>query len=452
MYGVRTDEVAIDALEAELHAVVDVAMAHLQKAGIYKGATKRNKETGLVEVTWSKNLTYVRELVSAALGEAAPRSEPSTTFPDGQVKTDEDTLLATGHPDLKVLAEVGTDNTTLAKWVPALRGLIKKGNTKTYEQKGLRIPGGWVISPSWNALVASGRTSCERPAFQQPARKGGVRPCVVPRPGFVFASVDYGFIEMVCWAQVCFDLFGFSDLRDAINADMDPHLLLASDLHKVSYEQALADKKAGAPWVKPKRQISKIGNFGFMGGLGAAKFLSYAKSNGYEGELTLDDSEHLKQTWRNRWSESYRYFRYMSQLSDAAMGPFQVVLERTGFVRGGCDFKSGCNTLFQGLAARGAKEAMFRITEECYLDESSELYGSRPVLFLHDEFILEVPEERLAAHNATLRLQELMVEGMRKFTPDVKVKAEPTLMRRWYKEAEPVWGADGILDVWEPKA
>ena len=72
--------------------------------------------------------------------------------------------------------------------------------------------------------------------------------------------------------------------------------------------------------------------------------------------------------------------------------------------------------------------------------------------FLHDEFILEVPAHREKAHLASERVQALMVEGMQRFVPDVPIKAEPTLMDRWYKEAEPVYGADGVLELWKPKA
>ena len=45
-------------------------------------------------------------------------------------------------------------------------------------------------------------------------------------------------------------------------------------------------------------------------------------------------------------------------------------------------------------------------------------------------------------------IQTIMVESMRTLTPDVKVKAEPALMFRWAKSAEPYF-ADGILIPWE---
>ena len=102
---------------------------------------------------------------------------------------------------------------------------------------------------------------------------------------------------------------------------------------------------------------------------------------------------------------------------------------------------------------------MFLLQQECYTGKSelwkgegvSPLYGCRMVAFIHDEFVLEVPEALHLAQAAVARLVEVMVEGMALYVPDVPIKAEPTLMRRWYKEAEPVWGPDGKLLVWEPK-
>jgi hypothetical protein len=47
-------------------------------------------------------------------------------------------------------------------------------------------------------------------------------------------------------------------------------------------------------------------------------------------------------------------------------------------------------------------------------------------------------------------MSEAMVDAMRPYTPDVLVRAEPALMRRWSKAAELV---DGKLVVWDdPRA
>lgn len=460
-YGLVTDEAAIQKLEAELTAHVESANEKLRASGLLKGKSTKKKATGLIEVTWSKDTKKIKALVEDAYtskGLLVPKTEPSDAdpetgapgkFPEGQTKTDEETLRATGHPDLLVLAEVGNDAKMLSVWVPALKGLDKKGN-----ERGLRTPHGWVIQPTWNVLVATGRTSVYAPPVQQPPRKGAVRPCFVPRPGYWYCSVDYSFIELVTWAQTCLDLFGMSRMAEVINAGVDPHVDLAVELLRrlegknVSYEECLAAKKT---WGKDPRQKAKAGNFGYPGGLGAKTFVTYAKGN-YGVDITEEQSWGVKNAWKSKWPENEPYFNHISQIQQKAFGqPFTVTHPRTGFVRGGCTFTSGCNTLFQGLAARGAKEAMFDVARECYVDEASDLYGCRPVLFLHDELILEVPAHRELAHLASMRLQRVMEEAMSRFTPDVKVGTEPTLMARWFKEAEPVWGADGVLELWTPK-
>jgi len=43
-----------------------------------------------------------------------------------------------------------------------------------------------------------------------------------------------------------------------------------------------------------------------------------------------------------------------------------------------------------------------------------------------------------------------MVAGMKKVIPDVLINVEGALMDRWYKDAEPVFGEDGRLLVWQP--
>lgn len=79
---------------------------------------------------------------------------------------------------------------------------------------------------------------------------------------------------------------------------------------------------------------------------------------------------------------------------------------------------------------------------------TSRLYGSAPVLFLHDELILEVPVD--TAHEAAHRLSEVMISGMREVVPDVKVSTEFAIASRWYKGAKPVF-VNGRLAPWEPK-
>lgn len=457
-WGILTEEQAVNELEARLSRTVEEANEKLLAAGLLKGKTKKNKATGILEVDWSKNSSRIKELVEqghAGQGLDVPRTEPSDRFPEGQVKTDEETLRAAKHADLDVLADSLGDAKLLSTYVQALKGRVKKGNTDQYEQRGRYIPGtGWLINASWNPLVASGRTSCQRPNLQNPPRRGGVRECFIPRPGNWFLSVDYSFIELCTWAQACLDIVGKSDMAEAIRAGLDPHVdmgveILRAEGRDVDYATCNKARKAGEAWAKDARQLAKAANFGLPGGLGAATFVAYAHAT-YGVELTEDKARDLKIVWRSKWSEADAYFAHVSGLQQFGASSFTVTLPRSGFVRAGCTFTSGCNTYFQGLAARGAKEALWLLSRACYGDDLL-LAGCRPVAFIHDEFILEVPAHRERAHAISERVQALMIEGMRRFVPDVPIKAEPTLMARWYKEAEPVWGADGILELWSPK-
>ena len=121
----------------------------------------------------------------------------------------------------------------------------------------------------------------------------------------------------------------------------------------------------------------------------------------------------------------------------------------TGYMRGGLGFTDMSNTSFQHLAAMGAKHALWNVTKEMYTDIKSLLYGGKILIFLHDELFMELPEE--TASDAGFRVEKVMVDSMREFIPDVKIKAPPALMRRWYKGADTVIVDDKLIP-WEPKA
>ena len=111
-------------------------------------------------------------------------------------------------------------------------------------------------------------------------------------------------------------------------------------------------------------------------------------------------------------------------------------------MRGKCRYTQACNSLFQGLGADATKAAGFLVSYACYVDQDSPLFGCRLVNFVHDEFIVEVPEER--GHECAMELARLMVEGAKPWLPDVPPKvSEPMLMRYWSKKAKQVW-KDGI--------
>jgi len=79
------------------------------------------------------------------------------------------------------------------------------------------------------------------------------------------------------------------------------------------------------------------------------------------------------------------------------------------------------------------------VTEECYTVEDSPLFGCRPIIFPHDEIILEVPLFEMGAEGASAaadRLTEVMIEKMSVVCPDVPIEADACMTRRWTKGAK----------------
>lgn len=275
------------------------------------------------------------------------------------------------------------------------------------------------------------------------------RECFVPRPGYVYGFADYSGLELCTLAQVCLDIFGYSKMAEAINSGKDLHLLLGASLlerssgQTVSYDEAKRRLKAGDAEIKHYRQQAKPANFGFPGGMGAESFVEYSANYGII--LTLEQSKSLRDAWFQMWPEMRDYFPWITQLTEGD-APVQQI--RSGRLRGGASFCAAANGMFQGLAADGAKEALWLVSKECYLDKSSPLYGCRPVLFIHDEIGIEIPFDETHPEKASAaaeRLSAVMVAAMKRWVPDVLIKAEPVIVRRWFKGAEIVRRADGMI-------
>lgn len=432
-----------------------------------------------------KRLASLVEAYYTKVGKTAPRlaltdRDRRGGAKQGNVSTDKDTLYGSGSRLLKLSADGGGVEKIINTYLPVLH-------------LGTQFP----INVSYNVLVNSGRTSaygrhddianeqsgCNIQNLPTGRRVAGTRECFVPRDGHTFSSVDYNTLELRSLAQVCFWLFGKSRMLEVLNTGRDLHLAMAADMLHISYEDAEHAYKSRSVsetayghlrtailetfkvdiahgdvyrdrvgWAKRvldrNRDCAKVANFGLPGGLGADSLIFFARST-YNVTLTREQAVALITAWKISWPEMKLYFTYINGKVGHQKELAKVVQFWSGRVRGNMGYCDACNTLFQGLAADGAKLAMFRILYEMYCVPSSPLYGSRMVAFIHDEFLCEHPDEKADA--AARRVAELAVEEMRKVLPDVAVTAEPALMKRWYKKAEKVLNGLGQLIPWEPK-
>jgi DNA polymerase I-like protein with 3'-5' exonuclease and polymerase domains len=392
------------------------------------------ESAGLIRPNGTKDMTEIRNVVQGAY---AGRKVPRTA--KGAVATDRDTLERSGDTRLEALARLSVLDKLLTAFIPAL-------------ERGARAP----LMPSYG-IAETGRTTCSAGRgelginIQQLPRgnpkdkndpRNFVRECFVPRPGFVFVSVDYDTAELRALAHVCRELFGFSKLGDDLDAGRDPHLAFAAQFIGITYEEAERRYKAGDPELKDARQFGKIFNFGNPGGLGTKTLVEFARTT-YDTIITEAQATKLGKVWLKTYPEMPRFFKHVDGLSDC------ITIPGYGLVRGDVTYTAACNSHFQGLVAAGARDAVFDVAEECYVDKGTALYGSRPVAFIHDELILEVPAEREKAHRAAYRLAEVMCAAMSRRITRVKVTASPVLMTRWYKNAAAKFDADGFLIPWQ---
>jgi len=407
--GVCVDAEALAALGRSLTQRQAARLPVLQAAGLLRANGKRD-------------LRAIEARITAAYGGAPARTPKGSVLRGGAV------LRASRDPALATLADWEADS--------KLKGTFMKALAKAE---------GGVLRAHFNVLVETGRTSCANPNLQNLPRTGGIRECLVPRPGYVLVAADYGMAELCALAQILLDRFGRSAMAEALIAGRDLHVETAAAVLGCSYDEALAGYKAGEPRFKHARQLAKAANFGFPGGLGAARFREYAASPAYRLNLTVEEARLLKGQWLRRYPEMRQYFDAISACTSA--GLFTLVQPRSCRLRGRVGYTDGCNSPFQGLTADGAKQALFDVSYECYADPSSALAGCYPVVFVHDELLLEVPVDRV--HEAAQRLVEVMVAAMRKWLPDVPVTADVVAMTRWSKDAVPVRDAGGRLIAWD---
>jgi len=435
--GIHVDPVAAKKLKEKSQAAVDSQMEYLIENGIYSYKGKANPK-----------LTQSRKAVQARVVDVCDKlNSPVSKTDKGSVSTDKNVMeeIYGNDPVLDALADISVDKGILEKYVPVL--------TNSFH----------IVHPNYDVLKKTGRTSSygmskkeakegERYSLniQQLAREGGVRECFVPRPGFIFLAIDYSYIELCALAYVCQQKLGLRQdelhLFNSIVEGKDPHLVTAGNILHREYEDLLANKKD--PEVKEARQLSKAANFGYPGGLGPATFRAYAKGT-YGLVISEAEAKNLRNTWFKTYPEMRKYFDFIASLEDTALGGFQVEQLGTDRVRAQASFTSACNAWFQGLVADGAKKAICAVSEFCYASMDQE-FSVAPVAFIHDEIIFEVEEEDHSYDRTALALSGIMIKAMSEFMPGIPVKTECSLMRRWYKNAGPVYDEQGQLIIWEP--
>lgn len=424
-WGMRVDPSAVATLresaEAEVSDVAESLVAHGLAADLSGKARERALEQG--KLTIKIDNKALQERVESAY-RSSGREVPMTS--KGTISTNR-TVLRDSLDDLLIKwAEVGDKRTIWSTFVPALERASETGG---------------VINTSFFPYSETGRVSARSPNLLNPPRSGGIRECVRARPGCCFIFCDYEANELRVLSQVLLDELKSSRLAELYIEDpeFDPHTYMACRKLGIPYEDGKQRKAEGDKSFKEMRQLMKCCNFGFPGGMASRTFIEFAK--GYNVEVTEHEANELKSFFFSQFPEIKYYLDRVGVRVNQFGG--QGYLPRAQRLSGDRRFCQLANFYFQGLAAEGGLTAFAQVSRAAYAEPSSPLYGTRPVLFVHDEIIIEAPLHK--AHDAAIELKRVMETSMAIFTPDIPSLAEPTLATKWWKGAYQKFDKDGRL-------
>lgn len=348
--------------------------------------------------------------------------------------------------------------------------------------KWLRLGAVEPIHCFLDSLKETNRTGASKPNLQNRARGGkdpGDRECFIPRDGWVFLDADYEQGEMWTLAQVCHWWLGYTELGKTLRAGVDPHTKLGCAIAGgIPYEQGAALHKIKDCAFENERNAAKPLNFGRPGRLGAKTMTEYA-AKGYGVERPLEFWQWAITLFDSTWTEMPDYFAvidscqaepwpWQAKLADLesaaaaardekyrAPSYYNIALP-TGFLRGRTHYTSACNTPYQSVLATVLKRACWRVWRACYADRTDALYGSRPVLEIHDQLLVEtrlgspslsgdgLDSARAAAKSLTYH----MCEAAKEVCPDYPTYTETTICERWSKKSKSVYDTDGRQIVW----
>ena len=404
------------------------------------------------------------------VGYDAAASGVPLTKGDG-VKADRDTLQESGDDELEALARFDAHAKLVNQYLPEF--------IEQAEKRG-------VVTWGTEVLKETGRTSLRGGMGNMPRKN--LRDCFRAPDGKVWIFTDYTGMELVTHAQNCLNTVGYSKLADVLNADGKPHNLLAAKMAGMSEAELFGDPKLKVR-AKGFRTAAKAANFGYPGGMSAETLVLAKRKEDFEtitddGRVyagirfcvcmrgakacgvrktrkalrtqreiapscleCVEAAHELRDAWFQMYPENKDYFTWVKQQLERGLPHVAHVSRR---VRACESFSAFANSGFQALGADAAKEAMWRVWRATVTGDSI-LRRSEFKAFFHDEIAIETDADPDVV-DATVRAKlAIMIGTFKGFCPDVKIGAEPAVQLRWYKEAEPVFDAQGRYTSWQPK-
>jgi DNA polymerase-1 len=310
--------------------------------------------------------------------------------PDGTRKT------ASGHYSTaaEILESLAEEN-EVVRWVLDHRELAKLKSTYV-DALPLQInPDTGRVHTSYNQTGSvTGRIASSNPNLQNiPIRTEigrKVRHAFVAAPGHLLLAADYSQVELRVVSHIADD----RTMQEAFKAGQDIHATTAAAIMGVDLKEVSAEQRRNAKAV----------NFGLIYGMSAFGLTRTT-------ELTLAEAEDFIKAYFERFPGVKKYIEETPQMAEE-QGFVETLLGRRryfpGLKEGGNAIirsrlqRESINSPIQGTAADIMKLAMLRVDDAL---PRAGLRG-RMLLQVHDELVLECPEEELE------KTAKLVVEEM----------------------------------------
>jgi len=316
----------------------------------------------------------LQEILFVKLGIPVMRKTPT-----GQPSTAEDVL--------EELAE----SYLLPKLILEYRSVSKLKSTYTDTlPEQINATTGRIHTSYHQAVAATGRLSSTDPNLQNiPIRtKEGrrIRQAFIAAPGHSLVAADYSQIELRIMAHLSRD----ASLLQAFADDRDVHQATAAEVFSTPLDEVSADQ----------RRSAKAINFGLMYGMsafGLARQLGIARG---EAQKYMDVYFERYPGVKRYMQETRRQARETGYVETVFGRRLYLpeILSRNAALRQYAE-RSAINAPMQGTAADIIKRAMIEV--DAWLQRSA--VPARLILQVHDELILEVADEAIAAMTGPLR-------------------------------------------------
>lgn len=249
----------------------------------------------------------------------------------------------------------------------------------------------------------TGRLSSSKPNLQNLPRESSMREIFVPQAGHKLIIADFNQIEL----RVAGEVSGDPVIRGAYAKGEDLHAVYASKMYKCAVDKV----------TKKQRQIAKSANFGAIYGMGAPKFITYTLA-ATDGEVKLSYDE-AKYTIDSLWKLYAVYAAWCKniRLNAEAVGFIRTPLGKMRKLHPKEVYTKAPNTVVQGGAFEVMGVAMNQLRKSLY---SSNL-KAKLINSVHDEIILEVPDNPFQLESAKELTNKCMVYGMKHVFPKANV-------------------------------